>query len=168
MFTAYAVASRTAPHSATREQLTSWGRQARRLFMDKVEKLFQRRQNPQRFEDISIHNILLDFDEAPGDRSRHLPATAWPEAREYLQRMREWGTRASWGGAAELRVLAGMSGRRVFLVEKHIDNTWQLFIPPLGTGGKLPDVCVAWSGDHYDAVNLPAEAWHLLYPSGSA
>ena len=148
--------------------MISMGREARHRFLDKVEKLFQWRHSPQCYEGIPIHNILLDFDAAPDDRPRHLPASEWPEAREYLQRMRDWGTRASWGGAAELRVLAGMGGRRIFLVEKHIDDTWQLFIPPLGTAGERPDICVAWNGGHYDAVDLPAEAWDLLYPSGKA
>ena len=113
-------------------------------------------------------NFLLDVDIAPDDHPRRLPAIDWPEAREYLKRMETWETRASWGGAAELRVLAGMSHRRIFLVEKHADNTWQLFARPLGSPAGQPDICVVWSGGHYDAVRLPPEDLHLLYPSAGS
>ena len=168
LFTSYAIAVASGSIPSTREGMQTWGRQARMGFLRKVEKLLQRRESPQCFDDIPLHNLLLDVDKAPDDRPRRLPASDWPETREYLERMREWGTRASWGGAAELRVLAGMSQRRIFLVEKHGDDTWQLFLPPLGSGGRAPDICVAWSGGHYDAVRLPPEGWRLLYPSAGA
>ena len=72
---------------------------------------------------------MLDVPDAPGGGARELPAIEWPEAQEYLRRMKEWGTRASWGGMAELAVLAGMSGRRIFLAERHRD--WVKTLAPL-------------------------------------
>ena len=166
LFTSYAICTATIPLPETRDGLMKCGRETRWRFIQKIEKLLQRRENPQYFGGMPLHSLLLDVDATPNDRPRRLPASDWPETQEYLARMREWGTRASWGGAAELRVLAGMKGCRIFLVEKHGDDTWQLFLPPLGEGGKARDICVAWNGGHYDAVRLPPESFHLLYPSG--
>ena len=61
-----------------------------------------------------------------------------------------------------MALLAEMSGRRIFLVERfNNDNTWQLFVPPFGARGK-PDICVAWDGGHLDAVRAPPEVLALL------
>ena len=128
------------------------------------QEFFSRKDNPQCFEGLPVHNILLDVDSGPDDRPRRLPAIDWPEAQEYLKQMETWGTRASWGGAAELRVLAGMSRRRIFLAERHNDNTWQLFDRPLGSAAGKPDICVVWNGGHYDAVYMPPEDFNLLFP----
>lgn len=177
MFTAYWAAVHATVHGAgalpDRTELKLHGRATRKSFLARVEAMFRSKEPRNLIEGLPAHRILLDVEDAPDthpEAQRRLPAIDWPEAQEYLRRMQAWGTRESWGGHAELAILARMSGRQIYLVERHSsDNTWQLFVPPLGGKEcKKASICVAWDGGHFDAVSLPLEAWPLLHPAGTS
>ena len=162
MFTAYymGVSKKTdyQPH-----EMAEQGRNTRAFFLRRVTQAFSA-PHDKMFGDLPLYSILLDIGNIDaGDRSR--PVSKWPEAQTYLTNMSKSATRASWGGVAELHVLAHMSERKIYLVEHHHDGKWQLFLPPIGPKSpSKPPVCVAWSGGHYDAVMLPDDAWSNLYP----
>ena len=134
------------------------GRECRTTFLKRVEKHLSSLVD-KKFGDLFLYSILLDVSDINAEERRR-PSIKWPEAQAYLRHMSSWGTRASWGGVAELFVFAHMSLRKIYLAEHHNDGTWQLFLPPLGPECDAKgSICVAWAGGHYDAVRLPENGW---------
>ena len=111
---------------------------------------------------IIIIIIIINRRRHQSSQPPSIPIHTTPQA--YLERMKGWGDRDQWGGAAELAVLAHISNRRIFLVERLPDEGWQLLIGPIGPTAKpnTLKLCLAFTGAHYDAVKLPPHAWNLL------
>ena len=151
------VAAVPAPLSA--ERLVKVGHRTRAGFIEKVTTKIRRGRT---CGDLRVHELLIDVSDINAG-ARHEPPIQWPEVQEYLRRMRSWGSRDCWGGAAELTVLAHMSMTQIFLLE-HFPHSaeWQLLTGPLGPEEWKLRIALVYTGTHYDAVRLPFRIWDSL------
>ena len=151
------VAAAPAPLSA--ERLANVGHRTRAGFIERVTTKIT---HGSTCGDLRVHEMLIDVTDINAG-ARHEPPIEWPEVQEYLRRMRSWGTRDGWGGAAELTALAHMSMTQIFLLEHFPCNAeWQLLTGPLGPGEWKLRIALVYTGTHYDAVRLPFHIWDAL------
>ena len=66
-----------------------------------------------------------------------------------------------------MTVLAHMSRKQIFLLERFSDGRLQLLTGPLGPDNWKFRIAVVYSGDHYDAIRLPPDSWDKLIDRAS-
>ncbi len=134
----------------TAAEAAELGRRTRKVFLGWVTKLLQ---EDATVGDFSVRRLLCDENDQPGCQPPLVTeASAEAKIRTYVERM----SKSSWGGNAELLLLALKAKCRCLLLRRIGQDVREVeLIADLGVRGACPRmVCVLWNGAHYDCVLL--------------